>query len=360
VGVASFVVLNALSIDNGTTLGVVGLVLGVAVPVIFDRRTTAPRTHEIVLIDNRLHSFGKAIREGLRDALGGEAGLRLSTQAPGHGDRPQDWQLRILAGAEVRRASAVVILTAETNIAANGSDPETESRLPEVWKALASLAASGVFVVCIDVRPDPEPFEQAGVLAPRFVSSDYATGGDILARWFIDQLARDEHSLAILFLGPALSPAMTRRTQGLLYGLVIGGFIERTRAYDLGSWADAADVIRSGLAALADSIANDDRRALVFPGDDEMAAIADAWLGENAPALRPRVSIAGYDAVRSTNGELEVAGLRSVSFTVDARPYEQGDRAGQVLLGERAGRTARLPADYLVQPSGVPVVRQTP
>jgi len=354
IGLAVLAILNVLNVDGGTTLGIAGLVLGVAVPVIFDRRSQGSRTHAVIFLDYRDHLVGVSACKGLQEAMGEEPSIHVFRRKPEAHAYPSEWQLEFLTSREARSASAVVVMPPPLNRpqALDMAAPVRPLRPEQLAQALAQLAADGVFVVSIDEPLETAPFLPALAPMPRHVQADYAAGGDMIGRWLAARLVEGSTGAdirAMLFLGPEQSPPGRDRSMRVLYELVRTGLASRVETIELPDFDRGKALAVSTVLDRVEGL-GDGSLLFVEAGDDEMALAIDDALRELPLDTASRVRIVGYDGTRNAAGDYDVLHARCVVATVDSRTGEWGRRAADYLLAEREGTISRMSQVHLVTP----------
>jgi ABC-type sugar transport system substrate-binding protein len=354
VGLGVLGVLNLMSVDGGTTLGVAGLVLGVAVPVAFDRRSRASRSHAVIFLDYRDHLVGMSAWRGMQEALAEEPSIHVFRRKPETHVYPAEWQIEYLASREARSASAIVVMPPPLNRpqALDIAAPERPLQPTALSHALAQLAADGVFVVSVDEPLQATPFVPALAPMPRHVQADYAAGGDRIGRWLVSRMRcgpNADHASVLLFLGPELSPPGRTRSMRVLYEVTRAGLADRVETRELPDFDRGRTY---AVQAVLERVRLLDGPSVLYveAGDDEMALAINDSLRELPSETANKVHVIGYDGTRNAAGEYDVLHASRVVATVDSQTDVWGRRAADYLLAEREGSISRLAQVQLVPP----------
>jgi hypothetical protein len=249
-------ILKAIDVDLGTSLGVAGTAFGVATFLIgeYRSRDTPPRK-KVVYVSQSDTRFNANVLDGFREILSDAFPNDLSIHKPEHGDlhRLANWQVELLVSAEVREASAIVIVPPHGD--------------PQIWDQLADRMRDGVFVVVVDVRPDSRHFMQHDLSPPSFVSSDFVRGGRAVGKLITQRLQDDTEALALVCLGPEPSEPGRTRSTWALYELARGAVLSRVHTFELPSWVpeDSLDDICTRVTELVTRTARD---VIVYCGTD--------------------------------------------------------------------------------------------
>jgi hypothetical protein len=302
--------------------------LGV-VTLTFQEWRPRSKSHDITLIGkSKKGAFSESVMLGLREALEKEIIPNLVEIEPAtlHESGTLAFQLEALRESKVRESEAVVVIPA--------GDYE------ELWEEVRQLTESGVFVVLIDVKAPNRLFYSHGLPMPRFVTSDFRLGGELVGRFIASKLETGSADAALVLGGPAFSPPATIRNLYLLNELLsFGG--DRLYCGDLDSWDEEAAIrCFKELAERLDARPSQDAgNIVVFCGNDRNCSAIGRFLKDNSSGLVPdRYELIGYDGVRDSGGTLFVADVDCCSATVDTGPRSQGRSAAGFVLDGYDGR----------------------
>jgi ABC-type sugar transport system substrate-binding protein len=327
--------LYAAGVGVDTSLGVAGLLFGLATLALSEVRERETPKKRVLFLGQEDEVFNTNILQGLRaEADARRLPYQLDVRTPDDAVRdPIGWQVGVLDEIDGEGFDAVVVLP-------SGDDPR-------LWGGLRQLIVNGVTVVVLDVEPPWELFVDQRLSAPVFVSSDFVAGGRMAGDLVAEKLQAGSSWRAVVCIGPDFSHPGVGRSSRLLYTVGRSGLIDRVRAVNLRSW-DATSATRDVIAAVDTELAVPDTQVIVFCGDDRiLMAVSDR--GSGNPRWQGRVELVGYDGLLDVNGRYGVARHTLSVGTVDTQPDRQGRTAARALVDAYRG-TAVDHETRLVQP----------
>jgi DNA-binding LacI/PurR family transcriptional regulator len=324
VGLLMVVILAVGGVNLGLNLAIVGLFLGLLVPLGIEIRNKGGRARRILVLDYRVHEFGNAVLRGVKRALDDDSrhwSVEYATDTDG--DDPAQWQTHRLQTSWIRKFDGIVLVPARDD--------------PRLWSALASLIKDQTFVVAVDTKPPNEVFRKVGVDAPRFVSSRYGETGILVAALLGEYLREDPTRRCIVWIGPDHSWPGEERSRNIVYTLARNELLEgRTMLLPIRDWAPEAPQLSTTLRWVREAPG----QVAVYCADDENA-MALHMLAMHEPGLRERMLIIGCNGTADERGKCRVIDTCAADATIDILAEQQGAAAADFLVRERTGE---LPA----------------
>lgn len=332
----SLVLCSALAIagvDRGTNLSIVGLFLGLLLPLGIEVRNRSSRPRKVWIVDYRTHHYGQGIASSIVKALREDrAKWETEILVPSDQDNALQWQVRQLQSAIINAVDAVVILPA-------GDEDD-------LWHAMAAVSRSGCFLVAVDSKPPNSVFRRINVEAPRFVSAKYSATGTEIAGWLQPWLAADPMRSVLLWVGPDGSWPGEERSRNIVYPLLVAGHAAQVDLMTLSAWEP--DPVRC--AETLDWIRRQPTDCAVYCADDENALALHLLCISQSPELRQRVTIIGCNAAADEWGNVPVLDMHAADVTIDIQVREQGKAAAQMLVRERRGKLSSGERSIFIKP----------
>lgn len=317
------VVLAMAGIDIGLNLSIVGLVLGLLLPLGIEIRNRSTRPRRVTFIDYRKHHFGQGVAAGLVDVLKNDKRhWRIDIVLPDSqtGSDTLQWQVHELQTALIKSADAVVIIPA-------GDEPG-------LWHSMAALIKSGAAVVAIDTKPPNAVFRKLALDGPKFVSSRYDETGRLIGDWLVTWLLEDEGRRCILWIGPNNSWPGKERSRNVLYQITSAGLGHRVTPMPIPDWAPS----RERCVQTHQLIFGMPGEVAVYCADDENAIALHVLTLNEFTHMRGRMKIIGCNATPDDWGNIPALTMKAVDVTVDIQAREQGKEAANLLINQRSGR----------------------
>jgi ABC-type sugar transport system substrate-binding protein len=335
-------VMLLLGIRVEFVIAIIGILLTILVFLVQEVRLLRSPLRKIVFLGRSNSPFSLNILAGLKAVIGDgafSADLQIVLPVQKHEKGDLTFQINCLRRIETRSTHALVIVPA--------GDSES------LWNELRRLISKGVFVVSIDVKAPNRFFYEGNLRLPRFVTSDFAKGGHLVAELIGEYLTEGAADVALLLIGPATSSPGSMRTRMCLYELVSRGFGPRIFAAELENWnvEEAIRKFKEALSKIEPSKMNATVRICVFCGNDANCVAINQFI-EKHPEIRRRREyvLIGYDGVRNPDGSLIVDSMKLCMGTVDQLPESQGKSAGTFLVEEYERRTSANSKNAFLSP----------
>ena len=210
-------VLGIAGVDLGLNLSLVGLFLGLLVPIGIEIRSRSGRIRQVLVLDYRRHQFGHAVARGVIRSLGADKrrwNVRCHGPETSGTDGAIEWQIREMQSAVMEDVDAIVLIPA--------GDDEA------LWFAVAAAIKSRTFVVAVDTKPPNRVFRDVGIEPPRFVSTKYAETGVVVGNLLDDWLNQDIRRRCVLWVGPWKSWPGEERSRNVIFELSRHGLLDRS------------------------------------------------------------------------------------------------------------------------------------
>lgn len=316
-------VLGLAGVELGLNLTLVGLFLGLLVPIGIEIRSRTGRARRVVIIDYRTHQYGHAVGRGAIRTLTADKRNWTVTHTGPPSTTDMDaitWQIHAVQSAVLEDADGIILIPA--------GDDES------LWFALASAIKARMFVVVVDTKPPNRVFRDVGIEPPRFVSTKYADTGTIVGETMINWLRADATRRGVVWVGPYGSWPGEERSRNVIFEFAKNGLLDRAILLPIASWSPDAKRCRETL----DYIDDLGCEMAVYTADDENAVALHLLTLTERPALRQRMYIVGCNGTPDDWGNVQCVDMRAVDATVDILAEEQGVQAAMLFVKERNAR----------------------
>lgn len=325
----------AFGLDLGLNLSLVGLLMGLVLPLGIEIRNRIGRPRKLLVLDYRAHQYGHAVARGFMRAMAADR-RRWATEYRSSGSSNQEsgvqWQIRELQTAVIEDTDGVLLVPA-------GDDDR-------LWYTLAAAIKSGLFVTVVDTKPPNRVFREVGIDAPRFVCSDYVRTGTLVAEALVQWMSARPDRTSVLWTGPTDSWAGQERSRQIVYALARAGLLDRMVLCPLQRWSPSSAQCRKTLDLVAEARGD----VAVYCADDENATALHLLTLTERAAIRPRMHIIGCNATPDDWGNVPAVALRAVDITVDILAEEQGAQAALLFVRERTGKLSPSERSVYIQP----------
>lgn len=330
--------LAAGGVELGLNLSLVGLFLGLLVPIGIEIRSRSGRIRNVIVLDYRHHQYGHAVGRGVIRALGADKRRWNVTYLRPSGSTEEDsatWQIHAVQTAVLEDVDGIVLVPA--------GDDES------LWFALASAIKARTFVVVVDTKPPNRVFRDVGIEPPRFVSTKYADTGSLVADALVEWMLADSNRRCVLWIGPYGSWPGEERSRNIVFELAKRELLERTYLLPISSWAPDAKRCRETL----DYITSCPADVAVYTADDENAVALHLLTLTEQPNLRQRMFIIGCNGTPDDWGNVQCVDMRAVDATIDILAEEQGVQAAMLFIKERNARLSPSERSVYIKPQPI-------
>ena len=331
----AFISMESGGIDLGVNLSLIGLLLGLLIPIGIEIRSRASRRRRILVLDYRSHHFGHAVARGVTRTLNADKrawDVQYVSTGSASADGAVQYQVRQVQTAIIEDVDGIVLIPAADD--------------DDLWFALAAAIKSSMFVVVVDTKPPNKVFRDVGIESPRFVSSRYNETGlltaDILEKW----LAEEDNRECVLWIGPDNSWPGEERSRNIVYRLTRQSLIDRASLLPISSWAPEPTRCRETMR-LVEECRGD---VAVYCADDENAMALHLLTITEKPQLRSRMFVIGCNGTPDDWGDVPAIDQRAVDATIDIVAEEQGVQAAVMLIRERSRKLSASDRSTYIPP----------